>query len=147
MKNWLAFSLYTLTALWILMAGLRAGLRPRPRRRNDRPEVPAGQGLRSLTRLLTATGSSTYARDRIQERLHILAEDLSALEGNTEVRRSPRGWLQPTGGMLADYFAEDHVGLKGSTHGKHTLDPHFLQRTEDVMRYLEQDLQGDPHEP
>lgn len=134
MKDWLDFMLCLGVAVWVLWAGGLAlwRRRPRPPRETGRPPGPSGQGLRGAARLLDHTGTSTYARDQVQERLRILAEDLAALEGE-----HPGPDLLAREEDLAAFFAEDHVGFKGSAGRKLSLDPSFLQRTEAVVRRLE----------
>jgi hypothetical protein len=148
MNDWLAFAASALIALWVLVAGTLALCRFRTRapRRIDRPAVPAGQGLRALTGLLVATKSSTYARDRVQTRLRLLADDLFHLAGPTTPGASAEVF-RPQDDPLAGYFAEDHAGFKGSASRKHALDSDFLRRTEEVLCHLERHgntLPGDP---
>ena len=142
MTDTLAHFLRALITLGILLAAARVMLlreRARPRRLLRKPR-PTGQGRQDLARLLAASTSSTYSRDRVQERLRLVAEDLTALDrSTTEAPRLQEQWL-------IDYFAEDHVGFRGGAQRPPSQDPDFLRRTEAVLDQLEHhrpDAKGD----
>jgi hypothetical protein len=137
MTEWLDQALCLLAAGGILLAGLLAFLR-RGRRaaaRTPRPVRPAGTGLAALARLLAAAPGSPYSRDRVQERLQLLADDLHALEGT--LPPPPLRHVPETDPVLAAYFAEDHAGLRGRAHRTPAQDPDFPARTEAVLERLE----------
>lgn len=138
----LAYAVRALAALGLLLAAVRALLRrerTRPPRLPWRPK-PTGQGRRDLARLLAVSISSAYSRDRVQERLKVLAEDLATLDRGTEDASRPEDPL------LTDYLAEDHVGFRGGSRSSSSQDPGFLRRTEAVLDHLERrrhDSKGD----
>lgn len=142
MTEWLAYAVRTLVALGILLAAVRALLQ---RERAPVPRLPwkpkpTGHGRRDLVRLLAASTSSAYSRDRVQERLKVLAEDLASLDRNTA------GASRPEDPLLIDYLAEDHVGFRGGSRSSSSRDPDFLRRTEAVLDRLERrrhDSKGD----
>lgn len=142
MTEWLAYTVRALVALGIVLAALRALLRRERARLQRLPwkPKPTGRGRRDLARLLAASASSRYSRDRVQERLKLLAEDVAALDRNTA------GPSCPEDPVLADYFAEDHVGFRGGSRPASSQSPDFLHRTEAVLDRLERrrhDAKGD----
>lgn len=142
MTEWLTYAVRALVALGILLAAVRALLK-RERARPPRlpwKAKPTGHGRRDLTRLLAGSASSAYSRDRVQERLKLLEEDLATLD------RNPAGASRPEDPLLADYFAEDHVGFRGGSRPASSQAPDFLCRTEAVLDCLERrrhDSKGD----
>lgn len=142
MTEWFAYAVRGLVTLGILLAAVRALLqreRARPPRRPWKPK-PTGHGRRDLVRLLASSASSAYSRDRVQERLKLLAEDLATLDRNTACASRPEDPL------LADYLAEDHVGFRGGSRPASSQAPDFLRRTEAALDRLERrrhDSKGD----
>lgn len=148
MTDTLLFLIRTFMALGIVFVGARILLSrvKHPRRRLIQRAEPSGHGPSDLVRLLVASASSTYARDRVQARLRTLAADVRTLTQDGMPSKEIMGSRDPQEQLLADYLSEDHVGFKGGHRHRSNLDPDFLHRTEMVLRQLErhrQDSKGD----